>query len=198
MNNTKKTHPHLNLDMIILIGYRGSGKSSIGKILAQQFNWQYISSDLKIEEAEKSTVKEIVTLHGWTHFRDIESNMCKKLGQEKKVVLDLGGGAVERSENMAVFKSKKTRNVVIWIDCRVDLLIKRLAAEAHRPFLSKEQGNFENQDFIIRTKEETIKKYQERKPLYEKYSDYHIINELTLADAISIIMRSLSSHHTIN
>ena len=79
---------------IILIGYRGTGKSTVGQVLAARLGRQLISTDAEVVKRAGRTIPEIVTLHGWEHFRDLESQVCQELSGRADLVIDTGGGAI--------------------------------------------------------------------------------------------------------
>ena len=85
---------------IVLIGMPGTGKSLIGKFLAELTGKTLQDTDAKIEEEAKMTIPEIFEKEGETGFRDRESAICKKLGKERNLIIATGGGAILRPENV--------------------------------------------------------------------------------------------------
>ena len=79
---------------IVLIGYRGTGKSTVGKVLAARLGWPLVSTDVEIVRRAGRSVPEIVTQHGWEHFRDLESTVCRDFAAQDKLIIDTGGGAI--------------------------------------------------------------------------------------------------------
>ena len=82
---------------IVLIGYRGTGKSTVGKVLATRLGRPVVSTDAEIVRRAGRTVPEIVAQHGWDHFRDLESTVCQDFSAQDGLIIDTGGGAIGRA-----------------------------------------------------------------------------------------------------
>ena len=93
---------------IVLIGMPGTGKSIIGKLLAELTGKTLQDTDAKIEEEAKMTIPEIFEKEGEAGFRDRESAICKKLGKERNLIIASGGGAILRPENVAALRQNGT------------------------------------------------------------------------------------------
>ena len=93
---------------IVLIGMPGTGKSIIGKLLAELTGKTLQDTDAKIEEEAKMTIPEIFEKEGESGFRDRESAICKKLGKERNLIIATGGGAIMRPENVAALRQNGT------------------------------------------------------------------------------------------
>lgn len=93
---------------IVLIGMPGTGKSIIGKLLAELTGKTLQDTDAKIEEEAKMTIPEIFEKEGEAGFRDRESAICKKLGKERNLIIATGGGAIMRPENVAALRQNGT------------------------------------------------------------------------------------------
>lgn len=93
---------------IVLIGMPGTGKSLIGKFLAELTGKTLQDTDTKIEEESKMTIPEIFEKEGETGFRDRESAICKKLGKERNLIIATGGGAILRPENVDALRQNGT------------------------------------------------------------------------------------------
>jgi shikimate kinase len=89
---------------IVLIGYRGTGKSVIGKLLASRLGMPYIGMDAAIVARTGMSIPEIVENYGWPKFRDIESEQARELAGLDNIIIDTGGGIIERPENMEVLQ----------------------------------------------------------------------------------------------
>ena len=84
---------------IILTGLRGSGKTTVGKILAKKLKWKFVDLDKEIEKEEKMKIKNIVELKGWEYFRAKEAEVTKKVAQLDKRIISTGGGTIIDKEN---------------------------------------------------------------------------------------------------
>ena len=115
---------------ITLCGMMGSGKSAIGKILANKLNYNFIDVDKIIENETKKTIKKIFEEDGEVYFRDLEEKITLQILRNKNVVVALGGGT---------FLNKKIRNEIlknhnsIWLDWDTEILIKRIKNNPKRP-----------------------------------------------------------------
>lgn len=142
---------------IVLIGMPGTGKSLIGKLLAELTGKTLQDTDAKIEEEAKMTIPEIFEKEGEAGFRDRESAICKKLGKERNLIIATGGGAILRPENVDALRQNGT---LVHITRSIDKLPTR-----SRP-LSKNI--------------ETLKKMEaQRMPLYKEAADITFRNNYT-------------------
>lgn len=133
---------------IILLGYMGSGKTTIGKELAQKLKLQFIDLDNYIEEKEQKTISEIFKIHREVYFRKIEHKYLSELLQQKtSVVLALGGGTPCFGTNMELIK--KATNNSFYLHLPASVLIERLKNEAEkRPVISHLQTQEQWEEFI--------------------------------------------------
>lgn len=142
---------------IVLIGMPGTGKSLIGKLLAELTGKTLQDTDAKIEEEAKMTIPEIFEKEGESGFRDRESAICKKLGKERNLIIATGGGTILRPENVDALRQNGT---LVHITRSIDKLPTR-----GRP-LSKNI--------------ETLKKMEaQRMPLYKAAADITFRNNYT-------------------
>ena len=142
---------------IVLIGMPGTGKSIIGKLLAELTGKTLQDTDAKIEEEAEMTIPEIFEKEGEAGFRDRESAICKKLGKERNLIIATGGGAILRPENIDALRQNGT---LVHITRSIDKLPTR-----GRP-LSKNI--------------EALKKMEaQRMPLYKSAADITFRNNYT-------------------
>lgn len=142
---------------IVLIGMPGTGKSLIGKLLAELTGKTLQDTDAKIEEEAKMTIPEIFEKEGESGFRDRESAICKKLGKERNLIIATGGGAILRPENVDALRQNGT---LVHITRSIDKLPTR-----GRPL---------SQNI------ETLKKMEaQRMPLYKSAADITFRNNYT-------------------
>ena len=85
---------------LVLIGYRGTGKSAVGAIVAERLGMKRISMDEKISRKVGMSIPEFVEKHGWPAFRDVESEVARELAAGDGIVIDSGGGVIARPENI--------------------------------------------------------------------------------------------------
>lgn len=119
---------------IFLVGFMGSGKSTVGEALAEELGWNFLDLDAEIERSEDSSITEIFDTRGEAEFRRIESAALSRcirsvqLGRPQ--VVSLGGGALLSDEN---FNLVTHNGVTIWLDCPFEIIERRVAAASDRP-----------------------------------------------------------------
>ena len=118
---------------LVLIGYRGTGKSVVGVILARRLRMRYIGMDAAIVENAGISIPEIVGKYGWPGFRDLESEQVRKLAALDNLVIDTGGGVIEREENIDVLQKNA---MIFWLRARVDTIVSRIQGDNQRPSLT--------------------------------------------------------------
>jgi len=117
---------------IVLIGYRGTGKSAVGELLAMRLQMQCVNMDVKIVEMAGMSIPEIVEEFGWRKFRDLESEVARKLAGMDKLIIDTGGGIIERAENI---EALQTNARIFWLKASVDVIVSRIREDTQRPAL---------------------------------------------------------------
>ena len=118
---------------IVLIGYRGTGKSVVGAELAERLEMECVSMDARIVEKAGMEITEIVEKYGWAAFRDMETDVAIELAGCERLVIDTGGGVIERDENMAALGKGAC---VVWLKASVDTIVERIAGGTERPALT--------------------------------------------------------------
>ena len=149
--------------MVCLTGFMGSGKSTIGRLLAAQLAWHFSDLDMEIERHTGLQVSQIFEQRGEAVFRDIEHGCLQRvlgraLEQNARVVLALGGGTLAQARNAELLGEVKLARPgavsVIWLDCPLEDLLKRCALMGNRP-LFRDEASFR-------------KLYLERLPYYRQ------------------------------
>lgn len=120
---------------IVLIGFMGTGKSSIGIKLAEKLNMKFVDMDREIEKLTGMTVSELFRRHGEIRFRSEERLMARKLSQQKNLVIATGGGVVLKEENIKVLKEN---GILICLTADPEDIFERVRRKrANRPLLKK-------------------------------------------------------------
>ena len=148
---------------IYLIGFMGVGKSTIGKLLAEQIQGELVEMDETIEAEQKKTINEIFAESGEIHFRDLESDLVERISHKTGVVVSCGGGAVLREENVA---NMKKSGCIVFLKATPETIYERVKDSTNRPLLN---GNM-NVDYIRTLMEK-------RRAIYEASADITILTD---------------------
>ncbi len=143
---------------ILLIGYRGTGKSTVGRLFAERLGWAFVDADVEIEAAAGKSIADIFADEGEAAFRDLEQQVVAELVQRDKHVVSLGGGAVLREENRNAIRRG---GQVVWLTASAAAIHARLTADEstpqRRPNLTPRGGLAEIEQLLA-----------EREPLYRE------------------------------
>ena len=165
---------------IVLIGMRGSGKTTVGKILALKLGRDFVEMDELIVQRAGFTIPEIVASHGWEKFRDLEEEITGEVAGLDNTVNAAGGGVVTREQNIAKLKES---GVLVWLKASLDILLERIAEDNQRPPLVEGRTRWEDMDVTL----------AERKPLYQKATDLTINTEhKTPEEVVDLIVNLLT------
>ena len=146
---------------VVLIGYRGAGKSTVGKIVAARLGRVLVSTDAEIVKLSGQTIPDIVEQHGWEYFRDLESKVCQELAGRNGLVIDTGGGAILRSRNVDLLKET---GGLFWLTASVCTITERIVHDTQRPSLTGVKSFVDEIQDVLR--ERTLK--------YQAAADYII------------------------
>lgn len=142
---------------IILCGFMGCGKTTVGENLKKKSGMNLIDTDAYIEETEGMTISKIFEKYGESYFRDLEYKACKELSKRSGIIISTGGGALTFQRNVDVLKENGT---IVLIDVPLEVLKERLKNDTTRPLLQRPD------------KDEAMKElYKKRMPLYKSASD---------------------------
>lgn len=158
---------------IVLIGFMGTGKTTIATKLALRLNMRYVSTDDLIEKKEKRTINEIFTNSGEDYFRNVESEVVAEVSAQQGLVIDCGGGAVIRDENAANLKSA---GIIVCLTADPEVIMERTKKYKHRPLLNVEDP-----------KRKIIDLMNKRRPYYAKADHFMDTGKLTINQVIENI-----------
>lgn len=119
--------------IIFLIGYMGTGKTTIGKELKKRLRFKLVDLDQLIEKNEGVTIKEMMAKHSETYFRDVETKTLMSLEGENKLIVSCGGGVILREENR---KFMKENGVVVLLEASPEQIFNRIKHDTSRPLLA--------------------------------------------------------------
>jgi shikimate kinase len=152
---------------IILIGPMGSGKSTIGNIIARRLHREFQDSDHFIEERTGVDVARIFDVEGEQGFRDRESNALTELLSENNRVIATGGGSVLRQKNQQLLKQK---GYIVFLDTTVNQQMQRLQRDKKRPLLQTENPRQRLESLLL-----------ERRPIYLDLADLAVKTDKRMA-----------------
>ena len=116
---------------VYLIGMMGAGKSTVGKLIAQQLGYQFFDTDELISQVAGKSINEIFATSGEEAFRDLETQVISEICAYKNLVVATGGGMIIRQKNWSYLQ----HGVVVWLDVPVEELYSRLKEDTTRPLL---------------------------------------------------------------
>jgi shikimate kinase len=120
---------------VVLVGLMGSGKSTIGRKLAQVIDLEFFDSDTEIENASRMSVKDLFAVYGEPEFRALEQRVMLRLMEDGPRIISTGGGAFINPEvRDAVLKG----GIAVWLDADIDVLMDRVGRRETRPLLNND------------------------------------------------------------
>ena len=164
---------------LIFVGMPGSGKSTVGVLVAKRLGLGFIDTDLLIQQKAGCTLQDIVNQKGYLALRQIEEEVLLQLNVEKYVI-STGGSAVYSD---AAMKHLKRRGVVVFLDISLDTVVARI-------------GDFSLRGISKRPEQSLIELYEERSALYSRYADIMIQGDALSQDqACELLIERLSAFH---
>ncbi|MGM0413915.1 MAG: shikimate kinase [Bacillota bacterium] len=123
--------------IVTLIGMMGSGKSTVGKLIAESLDYEFIDTDSLIVEKTGREINDIFSLDGEKYFRNLEKKIIDDLyssNKNEKMVIATGGGAILSEKNRKIFLNKSQ---VYWLNVKVKVLAERLYENKERPLIKE-------------------------------------------------------------
>ena len=159
---------------LFLIGYRCTGKTTVGQTLAQRLEWTFVDTDRMIEEAAGTTIAHLVDDNGWPFFREKEHEALAAACERQDRVIATGGGIILDPRNVAAMKNT---GCVVWMTASETIIHERLLADettaSSRPPLT-DQGLLEEIKIVLK----------ERTPLYAEAADLVIDTDRATVEEI--------------
>lgn len=148
---------------IVLIGFMGTGKTSLGKLLARKLDYQFLDTDQLIEAESGLKIREIFQRYGEAHFRQLEADLARKLGNTTAKVISTGGGFPLKPENIQQLRSN---GFIVLLQATPKVIYHRVSGDESRPLLknpdplgtigrllAERQRFYEKADFVLNTDE---------------------------------------------
>ncbi|MVQ37038.1 shikimate kinase [Paenibacillus anseongensis] len=159
---------------LVLVGFMGTGKSTVGKKLAERLGWQFQDSDAVLEDEQQTSIGDLFRQYGEAHFRTLESKTLESLLAQRGQIVATGGGAVLAEENRACM----LRNgFVVALKASPETIIHRVSADINRPLL---QGNLEERVHTL---------LEQRKSAYDFAHAMIDTTELTTDQIVDLIIQ---------
>ena len=162
---------------ILLTGFMGAGKTTVGKKLAKRLGYFFIDTDREIEKEQGCSITEIFKYGGEECFRDLETDILQKLQTKQNLVIATGGGMVLRNENRSLMQSLGTR---VYLKVELQELMRRLKKDKKRPLLQK-----------LKPEEHILEMLQQRKSIYEEAECIIDTTDLSPHQMITEIIRKI-------
>ena len=161
---------------ISLCGMMGSGKTAIGKILANKLDYNFIDVDKMIEIEAKKTINKIFEENGEEYFRELEEKITINILNNKETIISLGGGAII---NDKIRESIKQKSFNIYLKVNVDILVKRLQYSKTRPLIYKKNLKKELMNLV------------NKREIYYQRADLIIKNEKNIIETTENIIKKI-------
>jgi len=115
---------------VVLVGFMGSGKSAVGRLLARRLGYRFEDMDRRIEEKAGRRIADIFRDEGEEAFREMEREEARAIGRLRGLVVAAGGGAFARAETRALLQEGA---LTVWLRCDLDRILARVPADGSRP-----------------------------------------------------------------
>jgi shikimate kinase len=163
---------------LVLIGYRGTGKSTVARLLAAKLGLPVVSLDEEIVRHAGRSIPEIVQEHGWPHFRDIEAAITRQFASQDGLIIDAGGGVILRPENV---DNLRRAGRLFWLRASVPVIVKRIEGGTQRPALTAGKSFTEEVEEVLR----------ERTPLYTAAAHHTIETDARSPEEVALEIERL-------
>ena len=170
---------------IFLTGFMGSGKSTVGPILANSIGYTFVDLDREIERTSQKTVRQIFREDGEKHFRDRERAVLEELAGRDKLVVALGGGTLVEPD---VFAFVRRSGILVYLKVPPEELFKRLHHKTDRPLLTDAEGNRLPEPQL---RERLMNLHAQREPLYAQADIIVLADEQRLGLTVDHLVRML-------
>ncbi len=174
----------MNSNIIFIVGLMGSGKTSVGKILAKKVGRNFFDTDQEIIKNEKLDISQIFNKYGEDYFRELEHTILKKIISNEGSIVSTGGGIVLKKENIDIMKDN---GIIIFLNIDVETQIARIKNKKNRPLLK----NSNLEDDLKNMK-------NDRDKIYESISNFKVdVSRITKYKAIDDIQLYLNEENII-
>lgn len=166
---------------IILTGFMGTGKSTVGRLVAAKLKREFIDMDTLIERREGRAITQIFAESGEPYFRQLEANLCRELAAGTNLIIATGGGALVPKANLQVMEES---GLVICLDCEPDTLWQRIGQSKNRPMLAdQDEERFARLRALL----------EQRAPAYARIEHHLDVTHLSPTEAVQRVCEWASS-----
>lgn len=168
---------------IVLVGFMGCGKSTVGREVGLQLNYPLVDTDCLIESSVGMSIPKLFKQRGEEHFRNLETDLLRQLhaSERTKQIISTGGGLPVRAKNREWLKKL---GYVVWLRASVDTVLERTSKSNHRPLLDTECPRQKIEGMLA-----------VRDPIYEEVADLTInTDDLAISETVHGIIESASYH----
>ena len=124
---------------VYLIGMMGTGKTTVGQLLAQRLEYRFFDTDVLLEKVAQKPIPEIFATEGEAYFRDLETQVLREVSAYTRSAIATGGGIVQKPVNWGCLR----QGLMIWLDTDLEVLKERLAEDNTRPLAAKLESLWE-------------------------------------------------------
>ncbi|HEY5956338.1 MAG TPA: shikimate kinase, partial [Polyangiaceae bacterium] len=149
------------INNLVLVGYRGTGKSTVARELSRLLSLPVVSLDEELVRRNVCSINDIVAKSGWEHFRDLEQALVAEYASQSNKIIDCGGGVVERAVNIQRLRAAGT---VFWLAADTNTIVRRIEGGKDRPALTEGQSFTDEVASVLRR----------RHPLYSELAHVRI------------------------
>lgn len=181
-------HKFEKKSVIFLTGFMGSGKSTVGPILANTIGFKFVDLDAFIEQKTGKKIGEIFKTEGEQKFRSLERETLREMLGNTSTVISLGGGTVTNAETLDLVKR---HGVMIYLHSDVDHIYQRLRTKSDRPMLRDDNGNLLDGDDLMKKIQGLL---DTRKPYYEQADIVVTTDDKKIGHTIDDLAKKLSSY----
>ena len=146
---------------VVLVGYRGTGKSAVAQQLGQALQLQVVCLDAEIECKAGQGIPQIIEDAGWPAFRDLEEEIVRTFAAQDGLVIDCGGGVIEREANYPVLRGA---GPVVWLKASTETIVDRIRGDDQRPSLTGTKSFTDEVDEVL----------QRRTPMYRRLAHLEV------------------------
>ncbi|TWT80063.1 Shikimate kinase 2 [Planctomycetes bacterium CA13] len=163
---------------VVLVGYRGTGKSAVAKLLGNALGLEVVSLDEELVKKAGKVIPEVVEERGWPGFRDLEEEIVRTFAARDGLVIDCGGGVIERENNFACLRAA---GPVVWLKASPEKIVERIGGDNQRPSLTGTKS----------FTDEVVEVLERRTPLYERISHHGVDTDSMSVEQVAARIQEL-------